>query len=155
MDSLLPRRPIVQLSSRRATSECPSRNLVDPVGSGRLDNKATTVAYKVATCNPFGKPCTQTGSESVEHVGELIDTAAGASPGLHYVGARWMDPKRQTVNGKRNKRVYEAGPVLPQLDWNPNLIVWPCSGSGPVGPTTSPRTVLPKNVLNSPSALAK
>jgi len=33
------------------------------------------------------------GTEKVEYAGELIDTAAGTSPGLYYIGARWMDPE--------------------------------------------------------------
>ena len=74
-----------------ATGKYPYYYFSDALGSSRLVYNGTTVAYKVATYKPFGTPYTQTGSESVEYAGELIDPAASSSPGLYYIGARWMD----------------------------------------------------------------
>lgn len=34
-----------------------------------------------------------TGTEKFEYAGEMIVSAAGTSPGLYYIGARWMDPE--------------------------------------------------------------
>jgi hypothetical protein len=76
----------------------------------------TVVASSVVSYKPFGTPVSQSGSDTVRYAGELTDPAANSSPGLYYIGARWMDPERLPVNGKRNKGVCQAGPALSQLD---------------------------------------
>ncbi|MBE3049899.1 RHS repeat-associated core domain-containing protein [Candidatus Bathyarchaeota archaeon] len=67
----------------------------DALGSVRQVWKqgATSATFSVATYKPFGTPVTVTGTEKVGYAGELIDSAAGTSPGLYYIGARWMDPE--------------------------------------------------------------
>ena len=46
----------------------------------------------VLTYKPFGEPVGAAGSEGFEYAGEMLVGAAGSSPGLYYIGARWMDP---------------------------------------------------------------
>jgi len=47
----------------------------------------------VATYKPIGTPVSASGSEKFEYAGEMLVGAAGSSPGLYYIGARWMDPE--------------------------------------------------------------
>jgi len=47
----------------------------------------------VATYAPFGTPVTPSGTEKFKYAGEMLVGAAGSSPGLYYIGARWMDPE--------------------------------------------------------------
>jgi len=67
----------------------------DALGSVRQVWKqgATSAAFSVATYKPFGTPVSASGTEKVGYAGELLDSAAGTSPGLYYIGARWMDPE--------------------------------------------------------------
>ncbi|MBE3049901.1 RHS repeat-associated core domain-containing protein, partial [Candidatus Bathyarchaeota archaeon] len=69
--------------------------ITDALGSVRQVWKqgATGAAFSVATYKPFGTPVSASGTEKVGYAGELIDSAAGTSPGLYYIGARWMDPE--------------------------------------------------------------
>jgi RHS repeat-associated protein len=69
--------------------------ITDALGSVRQVWKqgATTAAFSVATYKPFGTPVSVTGTEKIGYAGELLDSAAGTSPGLYYIGARWMDPE--------------------------------------------------------------
>jgi RHS repeat-associated protein len=69
--------------------------ITDALGSVRQvwKQEATSATFSVATYKPFGTPVSASGTEKVEYAGELIDTAAGTSPGLYYIGARWMDPE--------------------------------------------------------------
>jgi hypothetical protein len=66
----------------------------DALGSVRQVWKqgATTAAFSVATYKPFGTPVSASGTEKVGYAGELLDSAAGASPGLYYICVKWMDP---------------------------------------------------------------
>jgi len=50
-------------------------------------------AFSVATYKPFGTPISPSGTEKVTYAGELLVSATGPSPGLYYIGARWMDPE--------------------------------------------------------------
>ncbi len=67
----------------------------DALGSPRIVWKAgqTTPFFKVKTYKPFGAPIVMIGSEKINFAGEIRDAAAGAAPGIYYIGARWMDPE--------------------------------------------------------------
>jgi RHS repeat-associated protein len=68
----------------------------DALGSVRQVWKqgGTSSSFSVSTYKPFGTPVGTSGTaDKVGYAGELIDTAAGTSPGLYYIGARWMDPE--------------------------------------------------------------
>ena len=67
----------------------------DALGSTRQVWKAgaTKAAFSVATDAPFGTPVTPSGTEKFKYAGEMLAGAAGTSPGLYYIGARWMDPE--------------------------------------------------------------
>jgi len=69
--------------------------ITDALGSVRQVWKqgATSATFSVATYKPFGTPVSASGTEKVGYAGELIDSAVGTSPGLYYIGARWMDPE--------------------------------------------------------------
>ena len=47
----------------------------------------------MATYAPFGTPVAPSGTEKFKYAGEMLVGAAGPSPGLYYIGARWMDPE--------------------------------------------------------------
>jgi RHS repeat-associated protein len=53
----------------------------------------TSATFSVKTYKPFGTPIVSTGTEKFGYAGEIRDSAAGTSPGLYYIGARWMDPE--------------------------------------------------------------
>jgi RHS repeat-associated protein len=67
----------------------------DALGSTRQVWKsgATKAAFSVATYAPFGTPVTPSGTEKFKYAGEMLVGAAGPSPGIYYIGARWMDPE--------------------------------------------------------------
>jgi RHS repeat-associated protein len=65
----------------------------DALGSTRLVYRGTSQVFSVATYAPFGTPVTPSGTEKFRYAGEMLVGAAGSSPGLYYIGARWMDPE--------------------------------------------------------------
>ena len=67
----------------------------DALGSVRQVWKsgATKAAFSVATYAPFGTPVAPSGTEKFKYAGEMLVGAAGTSPGLYYIGARWTDPE--------------------------------------------------------------
>ena len=67
----------------------------DALGSTRQVWKhgATNTTFSVATYKPFGTPVSASGTEKVRYASEMLAGAAGSSPGLYYIGARWMDPE--------------------------------------------------------------
>jgi len=65
----------------------------DALGSTRLVYRDTSQVFSVATYAPFGTPVTPSGTEKFKYAGEMLVGAAGSSPGLYYIGARWMDPE--------------------------------------------------------------
>jgi RHS repeat-associated protein len=65
----------------------------DALGSTRQVWQGSSMTFSVATYKPFGTPVSPSGTERFEYAGELIVSAAGTSPGLYYIGARWMDPE--------------------------------------------------------------
>ncbi len=67
----------------------------DALGSTRQVWKSgqTSPTFSVTTYKPFGTPVSPSGTEKFEYAGEMIVSAAGTSPGLYYIGARWMDPE--------------------------------------------------------------
>ncbi len=61
----------------------------DALGSPRLVMNGSDLAYLPSTYKPFGTPYgILYGSDGIGYAGELQDS----SPGLYYIGARWMDP---------------------------------------------------------------
>ena len=65
----------------------------DALGSTRLVYSGTSQVFSVATYAPFGTPVTPSGTEKFKYAGEMLVGVAGTSPGLYYIGARWMDPE--------------------------------------------------------------
>jgi RHS repeat-associated protein len=67
----------------------------DALGSTRQvwQHGQTSATFSVATYKPFGTPVSPSGAEKFQYAGEMIVSAAGTSPGLYYIGARWMDPE--------------------------------------------------------------
>jgi RHS repeat-associated protein len=67
----------------------------DVIGSTWLTWKSgqTSATFSVKSYKPFGTPILLKSGEKVEYAGEIRDSYAGASPGLYYIGARWMDPE--------------------------------------------------------------
>jgi RHS repeat-associated protein len=71
----------------------------DALGSTRLvwkdetSKAATSPTFRVPTYRPFGTPVAVLGTEKVMYAGKLTDTAAGYTPGLYYIGTRWMNPE--------------------------------------------------------------
>jgi len=65
----------------------------DPLGSTRQVWQGSSMVFSVATYKPYGTPVTPSGTEKFQYAGEMIVSAAGTSPGLYYIGARWMDPE--------------------------------------------------------------
>lgn len=65
----------------------------DALGSPWLvwQSGKTSATFSVKTYKPFGTPIVSTGTEKFGYAGEIRDSAAGTSPGLYYIGARWMD----------------------------------------------------------------
>jgi RHS repeat-associated protein len=69
--------------------------IADALGSTRQVWKhgATSPTFSVTTYKPFGTPVSPSGTEKFQYAGEMIVSVAGTSPGLYYIGARWMDPE--------------------------------------------------------------
>jgi RHS repeat-associated protein len=69
--------------------------IADALGSTRQVWKhgATSPTFSVATYKSFGTPVTPSGTEKFQYAGEMLVGVAGTSPGLYYIGARWMDPE--------------------------------------------------------------
>ena len=66
----------------------------DALGSTRLVYSGTSQVFSVATYTPFGTPVGVSGTDQKwKYAGEMLVGAAGPSPGLYYIGARWMDPE--------------------------------------------------------------
>ena len=67
----------------------------DALGSTRQVWKhgATSSTFSVATYKPFGTPMGASGTEKFQYAGEMLVGVAGTSPGLYYIGARWMAPE--------------------------------------------------------------
>jgi RHS repeat-associated protein len=65
----------------------------DALGSTRLVYRGTSQVFSVATYAPFGTPVSASGTEKFRYAGEMLAGAAGSSPGIYYIGARWMDPE--------------------------------------------------------------
>ncbi len=67
----------------------------DALGSTRQvwQHGQTSATFSVSTYKPFGTPVSPSDTEKFEYAGEMIVPAAGTSPGLYYIGARWMDPE--------------------------------------------------------------
>ncbi|MGQ9588482.1 MAG: RHS repeat-associated core domain-containing protein [Thermoplasmata archaeon] len=47
----------------------------------------------MATYRPFGTSVSASGTEKFKYAGEMLVDVASTSPGLYYIGARWMDPE--------------------------------------------------------------
>jgi len=54
---------------------------------------SNSASFSAQTYKPFGTPVIPSGTEKFKYAGEMLVGAAGSSPGLYYIGARWMDPE--------------------------------------------------------------
>lgn len=80
---------MLNASPCRARSDC--RGLVVLVRQF-WQSGATSTYFSVATYKPYGTAVSPSGtSDKFQYAGEMGVSAAGTSPGLYDIGARWMD----------------------------------------------------------------
>ncbi len=99
----------------------------DALGSTRQvwQSGQTSTTFSVATYKPYGTPVNPSSPpEKFQYAGEMIVSAAGTSPGLYYIGARWMDPELG--------RWLSLDPELGKLSMPQTLNRYVCCGNNPL-----------------------